>query len=280
MIFVEFLYEIHKGLPREGPGNNESTRKAFSMMKNFPANPKILDVGCGPGMQTIELAKISGGTITAVDNHKPYLEQLRQSAKKEGVGDQIQTINVSMYSLDFEEKSFDLIWAEGSAYIMGFLLGLRLWRRFLKLGGYYGVTELTWLKDNPTKKINNYFRKEYPAMKTIEGNIEGIFSTGLDLQDYFILPEASWWDFYYTPLESRIATLREKYKDKGNEKMNEELDESQREIDLYRKYSKYYGYVFYIVQNNSYDLRFYMEEEKYKSELDKHKKYLKSKNQH
>jgi len=33
---------------------------------------RILDIGCGPGMQTVELARISAGRITAVDNYQPY----------------------------------------------------------------------------------------------------------------------------------------------------------------------------------------------------------------
>jgi ubiquinone/menaquinone biosynthesis C-methylase UbiE len=52
---MNIFFEIHKDLPREGPGDNESTRKAFSMLVDLPAEPDILDIACGPGMQTIEL---------------------------------------------------------------------------------------------------------------------------------------------------------------------------------------------------------------------------------
>jgi hypothetical protein len=48
----EFFFEIHQDNPREGPGNLESTKKAFSMLNNLPESPRILDVGCGPGRQT------------------------------------------------------------------------------------------------------------------------------------------------------------------------------------------------------------------------------------
>jgi 2-polyprenyl-3-methyl-5-hydroxy-6-metoxy-1,4-benzoquinol methylase len=80
----EIFWEIHSGLPREGPGDNESTRKAYRMLKGLPENPRILDIGCGPGMQTIELAKLSSGRIDALDSHQPFLEQLKKSTKKEG----------------------------------------------------------------------------------------------------------------------------------------------------------------------------------------------------
>ncbi|TET24313.1 MAG: SAM-dependent methyltransferase, partial [Candidatus Bathyarchaeum sp.] len=48
---------ITHALPRECPGDNESTRKAYLMLEGLPENSRILDIGCGPGMQTIELAK-------------------------------------------------------------------------------------------------------------------------------------------------------------------------------------------------------------------------------
>jgi len=77
---MEIFYALFSGLPRCGPGSDASTRRAFSLLPPLPPNPKILDVGCGPGMQTLELARLAGGTVTAVDNHAPYLEELRRRA--------------------------------------------------------------------------------------------------------------------------------------------------------------------------------------------------------
>lgn len=68
------FYEVHSNLPREGPGDNKSTDRAFKALKNLPPKPRILDIGCGPGMQTIELAKLSCGQIEALDSHQPFLE--------------------------------------------------------------------------------------------------------------------------------------------------------------------------------------------------------------
>ncbi len=78
----EFFWVIHSGLPREGPGDNKSTRKAYRMLKDLPKNPRILDVGCGPGMQTVELAKLSGGQIVALDFHEPSWSNLKRLSKK------------------------------------------------------------------------------------------------------------------------------------------------------------------------------------------------------
>jgi hypothetical protein len=54
----EFFWIIHSGLTREGPGDNKSTQRAYRMLKDLPKNPCILDIGCGLGMQTVDLAKL------------------------------------------------------------------------------------------------------------------------------------------------------------------------------------------------------------------------------
>ena len=79
---VNVFFEVHSGLPREGLGDTESIRKAYLMLSNLPENPRILDVGCGPCMQTITLAKLSNGRIDGVNNHQPFLERLKKNAKK------------------------------------------------------------------------------------------------------------------------------------------------------------------------------------------------------
>jgi hypothetical protein len=43
------FWEARSGLPREGPDDEASLRRALAMMQALPAAPDILDVGCGPG---------------------------------------------------------------------------------------------------------------------------------------------------------------------------------------------------------------------------------------
>ena len=80
----EVFFELHRDLPREGPGDDASTLRALAMCTELPAQPDVLDVGCGPGMQTLALATATGGTVTAVDAHEPFLDQLRQRAEAAG----------------------------------------------------------------------------------------------------------------------------------------------------------------------------------------------------
>ena len=160
---MEYFFEIHNELPREGPGDRESTGKAFSMIVDLPDNSSILDVGCGPGMQTLDLLNLVSGNITAVDNHQPFLDQLAHSAKKIGVADKIGILNMDMGSMDFKPPSFDLIWSEGAAYSIGFENALTSWKQFLKPGGYLAASELAWIRSQPPQDWQQRQQAWYPA---------------------------------------------------------------------------------------------------------------------
>lgn len=250
MEIPDIFFEIFNNLPRGGPGDNESTRKAFSLLNSLSERVNLLDVGCGPGMQTIELAKLITGEITALDNHQPFLDKLNTQAKKEGLQNKIQTFNGSMFSMDFKKEQFDVIWSEGAVYIYGFEKALKDWRKFLKKEGYFTVSEIAWINPHPPEEIKEFFDQEYPPMKSNEENIEIIKENNYNLINSFILPDSSWWNYYYNPYEKQVSALKKKYH--GNEEKISLLDSALIEIELFRKYSKYYGYVFYIMQNQDF----------------------------
>ena len=112
--------------------------------------------------------------------------------------------------------------------------------------GFLAVHEMTWLKDNPPKEISDYWEKVYPAIATIEKNLEIIKKRNYKLIGYFPLPEDAWWDLYYNPLQVRLNKLRSKYKD--NQEAIDMINEEQKEIDLFKKYNEWYGSVFYVMQ--------------------------------
>ncbi len=242
------FFEIHRDNPREGPGNLESTARAFGLLQKLPDHPRILDIGCGPGKQTLHLARLSKGEIHAVDLYGQYLEQLRFQVKMQGLEHQIFLHQQDMASLGFERESFDAIWAEGAIYIIGFEKGLELWKPLLKSQGYIAVSELSWLQNNPPAILQDFFSKEYPAMKSIPENLDLIRQENYRLCDHFTLPESAWWDDYYQPLKGKISSLKEKYRD--DPEALEVLRAETQEIDLYRQFRHYYGYVFYIMQKN------------------------------
>lgn len=245
---MKFFFEIHKDLPREGPGDNASTRKALEMMPAVPQKPAILDVGCGPGVQTRELARVTGGKITAVDTHQPFLDRLQAQVESEGLAEQITTMNKSMKDLDFPDASFDVIWSEGAIYIMGFGEGLADWKRLLKPGGCIAVTEISWIKLDPPREVFDFWNEAYPGMDSVEGNLKTIKSLDYHVLGHFTLAESCWLEEYYAPVMKRVAMLREKYPNDAEKQAL--LDEEMAEVKLYKKYSAWYGYEFYVMQAN------------------------------
>ncbi len=241
---IALFFEIHQDLPREGPGSFASTQKAFSMLSGLPQTPRILDIGCGPGKQTLDLLRLTRGTVVAIDNHWPYVNRLIARSQEEGVCDRIDARCQDMFDLDLGNQRFDIIWAEGSIYIIGFERGLSQWKRWLNHPGYIVVTELTWLTSNPSLEVLNFWQQNYPAMQTIAGNLQAIERAGYEPIGYFCLPESDWWDNYYTPLEARAKLLQQKYAEQPEALAI--LRTEQQEIELYRRYCHEYGYVFYI----------------------------------
>ena len=64
---MEVFFDVQRGLPRQGPGSKHSTVKAFELCAELSDNPTVLDIGCGPGMQTMILSELCSGPIIAVD---------------------------------------------------------------------------------------------------------------------------------------------------------------------------------------------------------------------
>lgn len=241
----DILKELYRGLPKEE--RIKYTKKAFKMIP-YVDKPEILDVGCGRGVPTIELAKLSGGEVIGLDISKESLNELERKAKELNLSDKVQTIECSIFEMSFPNECFDIIWSEGSIFLIGFERGLKDWRKFIKLEGFLVVHEMCYLEVDPPPEIRNYWEKVYPGIRNVEGNLEFITECGYRIIEYFSLPVDAWSKLYFKPLQERIETLRKKYRNKEN--VIEILNKEQKEVDLYNKYYKWYGSAFYIMQKN------------------------------
>jgi SAM-dependent methyltransferase len=151
-----------------------------------------------------------------------------------------------MHHLPFKAECFDLIWSEGAIYIMGFKNGLQKWKSFLRPKGFIAVSELTWLRTDIPDDVSSYWLAEYPV-KSISENIEIIHQCGYDVIGHFALPVRDWWDNYYSIIQQRLPLLRQKYADDPD--ALQVIDMEQAEMEMHKKYSDFYGYVFYVMQN-------------------------------
>jgi ubiquinone/menaquinone biosynthesis C-methylase UbiE len=241
------FWDIHSSLPREGPGNRESTARALGIAAP-PQRAQVLDIACGPGMQTLDLAELlPDAAICAVDRHEPFVKEANRRAALRDVSDRVRAILGDMRSLDFPPASFDLIWCEGAAYIMGVAEALRSWRVLLKPEGKLALSELVWLRSDPPEDARRCLSDQYPDMGTVESRRVLARDCGYRLLGDFVLPESAWWE-YYGPMSRRLELLASKYA--GDASAEAMLRETAKEIATYRKYSEYYGYVFLVVAKN------------------------------
>jgi len=241
---MKYFFEVFEDLPRQGPGCREATLRALSLLKDLPARPRVLDVGCGCGMQTQILAEELKTKILAIDNHRPVLDHLDRAAAQKDL--KIETRELSMIAMPFEEGSFDLLWSEGSIFIIGLARGLEDFRAYLKPGGYLAFTEMCWFVDAPPAEIRAYFDTVYPDIRTVDDVRRMAVASGYRVIESFNLPDSAWWDDYYTPMLERMKDL--KVKNAGVAEAEAVYAECETEAEMFRRYSKNYGYTFFVLQ--------------------------------
>lgn len=203
------------------------TRKAFRMLPKFHNLPRILDIGCGSGVPTMELARLSGGEVIGIDIDQPALAKLIKKIGEAGFSDRVQAIKCSILDMSFPDESFDIIWSEGSICVIGFKRGLQEWKRFLKPNGFMVI---------------------HDEEGSITQKLEQITGCGYDLFGYFTLTEDTWWAEYYAPLEKFIQKTRIKLGD--DPKVIEELQNAQWEIDMFKKHPERNRSVFFVIKKN------------------------------
>jgi SAM-dependent methyltransferase len=202
-------------------------RRAYRVLPPLE-KPRILDIGCGSGVPTIELARLSGGQVIGLDIDAALIDRLKEKTAEAGLGDRVTALQGTMTEMNFPAESFDIIWAEGSIFAVGFAPGLREWRRFMKPGGFLVVHDEEGNLKDKTKQI--------PIQ-------------GYDLLYSFILDEKIWWDEYFTPLERHIREIRAKRP--LDSKLSALLDADQQEIEKVRRNPKRTRSAYFILKKKN-----------------------------
>ena len=242
---MDYFLELYGALPRGGPGDNASTRKAFEMMEHLPPEPRILDIGCGPGMQTVELLRLSGGTVVALDLLPQMIARVKKAAESAGFADRLETVQADMNDMAFQPAGFDAIWSEGALYFIGFKKGLARVKEFVKPRGYVAVSEAVWLEPDPPQEVVDFWQ-EYPEIDSVEKKLEVISRLGYQNVNHFILPASSWTELYYNPLAKRVTEYAQRWT--GIPEAEDVLAEARKELSVFAKHSRYYSYAFFVMR--------------------------------
>jgi ubiquinone/menaquinone biosynthesis C-methylase UbiE len=187
------------------------TRRAFRMLPKLD-RPRILDMGCGSGVPTMELARLGQGEVIGIDIDQSALNKLARKIREAGLSDRVRAVNSSILDVAFPDENFDIIWSEGSIFVTGFKRGIREWKRFLKPGGFMVI---------------------HDEKGDVAEKLQQISQSGYKLLGYFILSEETWRTDYFAPLEKLIAESQTGPVDDPH--TLEELNKAQRELEMFRR---------------------------------------------
>jgi len=237
--------ELMRGLDELTPGRRAYLRRAYGALPRLD-RPHILDVGCGRGGPTLELAVLSGGEVTGVDIDTVALVELAARAAAAGLTERVHVRECSMTALDFAPGAFDVVWAEGSAHVMGFEQCLDSWRRFIRPDGCLVIHESVWLRANPPADVMSRWRHIFPGIRTVSEYVDEIPEHGYTPLTAFALPEDFWWEDCYRPLVARTAALREKYGQDPDALAI--LQRQEAETDSYQRSWPWFGSAYFVMQ--------------------------------
>ena len=112
-VFERFL-ALYGSLPRAAPGSDNATRSA---LRKLPEGPRktVLDLGCGPGAQTLTLAAaLPESTIVAVDVLPSMVVETAGRSRAAGAADRVVATVADMAAPPVALCSQDLVWCEGA----------------------------------------------------------------------------------------------------------------------------------------------------------------------
>ena len=244
--FIDLLLDAHINLDRQGPGSIETTERALSFIEGLTEQSKIVDLGCGSGGGTLTIARNMPCAITGLDIFPQFIDAFSWNMNRKGLSDRVKGIVGDMGDLPFEKHSLDLIWSEGAIDNIGFERGISHWRGFLKDGGYVAVTCPSWLTDVKPEAVRKFWEDAGSHLDSVDENIRIMIKHGYRYIASFTLSDECWTENYFAPRSKAVERLTEKYME--NDVMKAFMEQNRYEEELFSKYCKHYGYVFYIAK--------------------------------
>ncbi len=248
----ERLFEFYEGMPRGGPGDDVSMRRALALIPDLPRCPRVLDLGCGPGTTTAALAGLTGGRVTAFDLHAPFVAGQVAAARRmagprgPGIAATGNGVCGDMRAAPFAQASFDLVWSEGALYSIGFTAGLAAAFALVKPGGYLAASEAAWIVPDPPAEVRAWWEGEYPDIAPVASKVSDVEAAGFSLVGHFTLPPSCWRDEYYAPMRARIDAFRALWT--GDEEATALLEQLAHEADMFDRFGHAYSYEFIVAR--------------------------------
>ncbi|MGR3501489.1 class I SAM-dependent methyltransferase [Pseudaestuariivita sp.] len=232
---VGAFFELHRDLPREGPGEPADVAWAAEVA-GIARDAQVCDAACGPGADIAALLQaVPEGHVTALDKTAHFVE----AAEAAWAGD--PRVRVQAGDMAALPGTYDFIWCAGAVYFLGVPQALEQWRDALTPGGVIAFSEPCYFTSERPERLQAHW--QYPQMQDEAGIRAWVEHAGYEVLGTRRLSDAAW-EAYYTPLEVRIAALRAD----ASPALAEVLDEGAEEIACWRETRALSGYLLSVVR--------------------------------
>ncbi|PZU99330.1 MAG: class I SAM-dependent methyltransferase [Pseudanabaena sp.] len=240
--YIDALIDLHRGIKRKGPGDNDFSLNILTNLPTLPPHPQIADLGCGSGAGALLLAEYYQSPVIAVDSASVFIDELKMRAKQSKLEHLIKPIHGDMAKLDWADGSINLLWSEGAAYNLGFEQALTIWRSLLTNTGLAVISEISWFSDRVPEPAALYWQKAYPMIASETENSDRADRSGFKVISTHRLPSQAWWQNYYEPLREQMRQVE------ISPVIQLVIDKIEEEMNLFERFSDFYGYTFYVLQ--------------------------------
>jgi len=126
-------------------GSRTAADSAAFLLPRLQQGMHLLDVGCGPGSITIDLAaRIARGQVVGLDVVEDVLETARAQAAASGIRN-VEFRQGSVYALPFDDAAFDVAFAhQVLQHLTDPVAALREMRRVVKAGSIVAVRDVDY----------------------------------------------------------------------------------------------------------------------------------------
>lgn len=227
----------HESVLRSHTWRTAQNSAAF-LLPHLTPKQRLLDVGCGPGTITIELAGIlTSGHVTGIDISNDVIELARASLKESDVRNVDFRVD-NVYELSFDDNSFDVVYAhQVLQHLSDPITALKEMRRVMSDSGLLAVRDsdygaFSWSPDDPVLDRWMEIYQQLTALNHVDANAgrhlhswvrkAGFSSLEVSTSNwtYYRLEERTWWgqlwadrirmsEFARQSLEYELATEME-----------------------------------------------------------------------
>ena len=184
-------YSEFVGLVRERnrPSGGIRTVHHVCVQARLRPGQKVLEVGSNTGFTSVNLALLSGATVTGIDVQSESVAEARTLAASHGVDGSVTFLEADVTDMPFESGSFDAVWASNVAsFVSDKPAMLAEMTRVLKVGGSLVAVPIFYRRRPPDLLVDEVARAigtELPVMAKQDWRDYFLSGAGGDVLDLY-----------------------------------------------------------------------------------------------